>query len=88
MTALLPGATVPGLAIGAMRLSTEADRDDDRSVQVLHAAFEAGITLVDTADAYCRDAREAGHNERLVARAIGVVDTAIGLASAWRPKVA
>ena len=37
-------------AIGAMRLST-GERDDDRSVAVLHAAFDAGITLVDTADA-------------------------------------
>ena len=33
------------VAVGAMRLSTERDRDDDRSVAVLHAAFDAGITL-------------------------------------------
>ena len=53
-----------------MRLSTEADRDDDQSLSVLHAAFDAGITLVDTADAYCLDDSEAGHNERLIARAL------------------
>ena len=53
-----------------MRLSTERDRDDDRSVAVLHAALDAGITLVDTSDAYCWDATEAGHNERLIARAL------------------
>ena len=53
-----------------MRLSTDPGRDDDRSVQVLHAAFDAGITLVDTSDAYCLDAGESGHNERLIARAI------------------
>jgi aryl-alcohol dehydrogenase-like predicted oxidoreductase/histidinol phosphatase-like enzyme len=52
-----------------MRLST-GERDDDRSMAVLHAAFDAGITLVDTADAYCRDASETGHNERLIARAL------------------
>jgi aryl-alcohol dehydrogenase-like predicted oxidoreductase/predicted kinase/histidinol phosphatase-like enzyme len=58
------------VAIGCMRLSTEPDRDDARSIAVLHAAFDAGITLLDTADAYCRDETERGHNERLVARAL------------------
>ncbi len=53
-----------------MRLSTERDRDDDRSVAVLHAAFDAGVDFVDTSDAYCWDANETGHNERLIARAL------------------
>ena len=53
-----------------MRLSTESDRDDARSVAVIHAALDAGVTLLDTADAYCLDADEAGHNERLVASAL------------------
>lgn len=60
----------PRLALGAMRLSTDADRDDERAIAVLHAAFDAGVTLVDTADAYCRDAADAGHNERLIRRAL------------------
>jgi aryl-alcohol dehydrogenase-like predicted oxidoreductase/histidinol phosphatase-like enzyme len=54
-----------------MRLSTEADRDDARAVSVLHAALDAGVTLLDTADAYCLDEHDAGHNERLIARALG-----------------
>jgi len=54
-----------------MRLSTARDRDEARAVDVLHAAFDAGITFLDTADAYCRDDTETGHNERLIARAIG-----------------
>jgi aryl-alcohol dehydrogenase-like predicted oxidoreductase/predicted kinase len=58
------------VAIGGMRLSTEPDRDDDRSIAVLHAAFDAGVTLIDTADAYCLDDSEIGHNERLIARAL------------------
>ncbi len=53
-----------------MRLSTETDRDDDRSIAVLHAALDAGVTLLDTADAYCWDDSERGHNERLIARAL------------------
>ena len=52
------------LALGCMRLSTEPDRDDLRSIAVLHAALNAGVTLLDTADAYCWDDSETGHNER------------------------
>lgn len=58
------------VAIGCMRLSTDPDRDDERSIAVLHAAFDAGVTLLDTADAYCLDDGDIGHNERLIARAL------------------
>jgi aryl-alcohol dehydrogenase-like predicted oxidoreductase/adenylate kinase family enzyme len=58
-------------AIGCMRLSTEPDRDDERSIAVLHAAFDAGVTLLDTADSYCWNESETGHNERLIAAALG-----------------
>jgi aryl-alcohol dehydrogenase-like predicted oxidoreductase/predicted kinase len=53
-----------------MRLSTATDRDDARSLAVIHAALDAGVTLLDTADAYCHDDRETGHNERLIAEAL------------------
>ncbi len=53
-----------------MRLSTERSRDDSSAIAVLHAAFDAGITLLDTADSYCWDETERGHNERLIARAL------------------
>jgi aryl-alcohol dehydrogenase-like predicted oxidoreductase/histidinol phosphatase-like enzyme/predicted kinase len=56
--------------MGCMRLSTAPDRDDDRAMATLHAALDAGVTLLDTADAYCRDDSEVGHNERLIARAL------------------
>ena len=58
------------LAMGCMRLSTEPDRDEEAGVAVLHAALDAGITLIDTANAYCLDDHEIGHNERLIARAL------------------
>ncbi len=58
------------LAIGCMRLSTEPDRDEGRATAVQHAAFDAGVSLLDTADVYCLDDRDIGHNERLIARAI------------------
>jgi aryl-alcohol dehydrogenase-like predicted oxidoreductase/histidinol phosphatase-like enzyme/predicted kinase len=53
-----------------MRLSTERDRDEAGAIAVLHAVFDAGMTLLDTADAYAWDDSERGHNERLIARAL------------------
>jgi len=37
---------------------------------VIHAALDAGVTLIDTANVYCLDQRDLGHNERLIARAL------------------
>jgi aryl-alcohol dehydrogenase-like predicted oxidoreductase len=53
-----------------MRLSTATDRDEASGVAVLHAALDAGVTFFDTADAYCWDTADTGHNERLIARAL------------------
>src|SRR5689334_5398628 len=58
------------IGLGCMRLSTAADRDDERSIAVIHAALDAGATLLDTADAYCHNEHDVGHNERLIARAL------------------
>ena len=57
-----------------MRLSTLRDRDDARAIAVLHTALDAGATWLDTADAYCLDDSEIGHNERLIARALSTWD--------------
>lgn len=53
-----------------MRLSTAPDRDETRGVAVVRAALDAGARLLDTADAYCHDDRDVGHNEKLIARAL------------------
>jgi aryl-alcohol dehydrogenase-like predicted oxidoreductase len=53
-----------------MRLSTLSARDESRAIATLHAAFDAGVTIVDTADAYALDEADVGHNERLIARAL------------------
>jgi aryl-alcohol dehydrogenase-like predicted oxidoreductase/histidinol phosphatase-like enzyme/predicted kinase len=53
-----------------MRLSTEPDRDETTAIAVLHAALDAGVSLLDTADAYCLTDDDHGHNERLIARAL------------------
>ncbi len=59
------------IGLGCMRLSTDDDRDDRRAHATIAAAAEAGITVFDTARAYGRDATEVGHNERLLAVALG-----------------
>lgn len=53
-----------------MRLSTVEPRDPERAVAVIHTALDAGATLLDSADAYCLDDSEIGHNERLIAHAL------------------
>lgn len=58
------------IGLGCMRLSTAADRDDARSISVIHAALDAGVTFLDTSDAYAHDGQETGHNERLIAQAL------------------
>ncbi|MGY1985965.1 aldo/keto reductase [Blastococcus sp. SYSU DS0669] len=63
--------TVGAIGLGAMPLSTKDGRpSEEDAVAVVHAALDAGMTLIDTADAYARDEAEFGHNETLVARAL------------------
>ncbi|MEU9893945.1 aldo/keto reductase [Streptomyces phaeochromogenes] len=61
---------VGAIGLGGMPMSIEGRPDEQRSVATVHAALEAGVTLIDTADAYHRDANEVGHNESLIARAV------------------
>ena len=58
------------VGMGCMRLSTSADRNDDASIRVIQAGLAAGVTLLDTADSYCLDEADSGHNERLIASAL------------------
>jgi aryl-alcohol dehydrogenase-like predicted oxidoreductase len=63
--------TVSAIGLGAMPLSTKDGRPSrEEAIGVVHAALDAGVTLVDTADAYSRDESEFGHNESLVAEAL------------------
>ncbi len=58
------------IGLGGMPLSLEGRPDDDDGVRVIAAAIDAGMTLIDTADVYCIDDDDIGHNERLIARAL------------------
>jgi aryl-alcohol dehydrogenase-like predicted oxidoreductase len=61
---------VSAIGLGAMPMSVEGRPDEQRSIATIHAALDTGVTLIDTADAYHRDATDAGHNETLIARAL------------------
>jgi aryl-alcohol dehydrogenase-like predicted oxidoreductase len=61
---------VSGIGLGAMPMSIEGRPDEARSIATIHAALDAGITLIDTADAYHLDATDVGHNETLIAKAL------------------
>src|SRR5436190_11355531 len=65
---------VSAIGLGAMPMSIEGRPDEERSIATLHAALDAGVTLIDTADAYHRDAHEVGHNETLIAKALASHD--------------
>ncbi len=58
------------LAMGTMRLSTSASVDEATAQAVIEAGLDAGIRLLDTADAYAPDEHQLGHNERLIAQVL------------------
>ncbi len=66
----LGSRTVSAIGLGGMPMSIEGRPDAARSVATIHAALDAGVTLIDTADSYHRDAGEVGHNEELIAGAL------------------
>ena len=69
--ALGPGApAVSVVGLGGMHLSITGRPDEATALRVIHAALDAGATILDTADVYCLDDVDLGHNERLVAKAL------------------
>jgi len=63
------------VGLGCMPLSMATDRnkwvldDPDHAIGVIHAALDAGVQLLDTADIYAPAWNAMGHNERLVGEA-------------------
>ncbi|HTH97721.1 MAG TPA: aldo/keto reductase [Stellaceae bacterium] len=65
------------IGLGCASLSgSYGPAEEAMSIRVLHAAFEQGVTMLDTSDKY-----GAGHNEELIARAIRGRGEAIRIAS-------
>src|SRR5215216_4155874 len=60
------GPRVSALGLGCMGMSDlYGPADEEESVATIHAALDAGVTLVDTGDFY-----GMGHNELLIAHAL------------------
>lgn len=69
-TTTLANTTIPVIGFGGMPLSIQGRPDEEQGRKVLHAAIDAGMTLIDTADVYCLDDDDIGHNERLIASVV------------------
>jgi aryl-alcohol dehydrogenase-like predicted oxidoreductase len=61
---------VGAIGLGGMPMSLEGRPEESRSIATVHAALDAGVTLIDTADAYHIGAGDVGHNESLIAKAL------------------
>ena len=59
---------VTAVGYGGMHLSIQDRPPEEQGIRVIQAALDAGVTFIDTADVYCLDDSEIGHNERLIAR--------------------
>lgn len=64
------GELLPEIGLGGMPMSIDGRPSEAQSIATLHAALDGGIRLLDTADVYCLDHRDVGHNERLCAEAV------------------
>jgi aryl-alcohol dehydrogenase-like predicted oxidoreductase len=63
-------AEVSAIGLGTMPMSIEGRPDEERSIRTIHASIDAGVTLIDTADAYHISQDEVGYGETLTARAL------------------
>jgi aryl-alcohol dehydrogenase-like predicted oxidoreductase len=72
-------ASVSELGLGCVHLSLENRPDERQAIATIHAALDAGVTFLDTADAYSLTIDDFGHNERLVAAALATADVDTGL---------
>jgi aryl-alcohol dehydrogenase-like predicted oxidoreductase len=59
------GVQVSELCLGAMMFGAWGNPDHEDSIRIIHAALDAGINFVDTADVYSR-----GESEEIVGRAL------------------
>jgi aryl-alcohol dehydrogenase-like predicted oxidoreductase len=61
---------VGAIGLGEMPLSVADRPDEAQALRTVHAALDAGVTLLDTADAYSAGQDDFGHGERLLAEAL------------------
>jgi aryl-alcohol dehydrogenase-like predicted oxidoreductase len=59
------GVSVSRLCLGAMMFGAWGNADHDESIRIVHAALDAGINFIDTADVYAQ-----GESEEIVGKAL------------------
>ncbi len=65
------GEAISAIGFGGMPLSIQGRPPEDEARRSVHAAIDAGMTFIDTADVYCLDDSDIGHNEQLIAASVG-----------------
>lgn len=68
------GRRISRVGMGAMPLSLEGRPPREQARKVIYRAVELGVDFIDTADAYCIDDDDIGHNERLIGEALDELD--------------
>lgn len=63
------------IGLGAMPLGIRGSLPAQDAFDVIHAAIEAGINFIDTANVYCTDNQDIGLNERTIAKALELIDS-------------
>jgi aryl-alcohol dehydrogenase-like predicted oxidoreductase len=59
------GVSVSKMCLGAMMFGSWGNQDHDESIRIIHAAIDAGINFIDTADVYA-----LGESEEIVGKAL------------------
>ncbi|MFL6027746.1 MAG: aldo/keto reductase [Friedmanniella sp.] len=59
------GVSVSQLCLGAMMFGAWGNSDHDESIRIIHAALDAGVNFIDTADVYAQ-----GESEEIVGKAL------------------
>lgn len=61
---------VGAIGLGAMPLTEDKRPSESQAIATVHAALDAGVTLIDTADAYTPSDHGPGLNEDVIAKAL------------------
>ncbi len=62
--------TVSAIGLGGMPMSLSKRPPEAQAIATIHRALDLGVTLIDTADSYCKDESDKHHNERLIHKAV------------------
>ena len=64
------GKQITAIGLGAMPLSLEGRPNENTAIGVIEAFLQNDGNFIDTANVYCKDDNDIGHNERLIHKAL------------------